>query len=123
MTHFAEIDPITKKVLRVIVAEQDFINTGKMGDPKNWIQTSYNTYEGKHTKGNTPLRNTYAGIGYTYDEEKDIFIRPSPYPSWILNNKGEWESPIDKPIIDEQLHYLIWNEEEQEWELGIKRNV
>ena len=122
MAHFAEIDK-NNIVIRVIVAEQDFIDSGAVGNPKNWIQTSYNTYEGKHTKGKTPLRKTYAGINYTYDEEKDIFIPPSPYPSWILNDKREWESPIDKPIIDEQLHYLIWNEEEQEWELGIKRNV
>ena len=60
MSHFAEIDK-DGKVLRVIVAEQDFINSGLVGDSFNWIQTSYN-----HN-----FRKRYAGVGYTYDKVRD----------------------------------------------------
>lgn len=77
MSHFAEIDE-NGVVKRVIVAEQDFIDSGKVGDPKNWVQTSYNTIRGKHRLGGTPLRKNYAGVGYTYDKERDAFIPPAP---------------------------------------------
>lgn len=77
MAHFAEI---SKKgiVLRVIVADQDFIDSGAVGDPENWIQTSYNTKEGKHLLGGVPLRKNYAGVGYKYDKKIDAFIPPKP---------------------------------------------
>ena len=61
MSHFAEIDK-DGKVLRVIVAEQDFINSGLVGDSFNWVQTSYNNN----------FRKQYAGRGYTYDKVKDV---------------------------------------------------
>jgi hypothetical protein len=50
-----------------------------------WKQTSYNTKGGLHTEGGTPLRKNHAGIGYTYDEDRDAFIAPKPFNSWILN--------------------------------------
>jgi len=118
MTHFAEIDE-NGIVKRVIVAEQDFIDSGKVGDPKNWIQTSYNTRKGIHRKGGTPLRGNFASIGGKYDKDKDVFIPVSPYPSWILKDNVEWVSPIDKPTIDEQLY--VWNEIAQEWQ--VRKNV
>jgi len=73
MSHFAEIDD-SGKVLRVIVAEQDFIDTL----PGKWLQTSYNTHGGVHSLGGVPFRKNYAGIGYTYDEKRDAFIPPKP---------------------------------------------
>jgi hypothetical protein len=113
MNHFAEIDPVTKIVKRVIVAEQDFINSGNLGNPNNWIQTSYNTLEGKHLQGKTPLRKNYAGIGFYYDENLDAFIPPKPFNSWLLNKeKCVYEPPIPKP--EDGLY--VWNESIKNWD-------
>ena len=75
MSHFAQVE--NGIVTHVIVAEQDFIDSGAVGDPATWIQTSYNTYAGQHPEGR-PLRKNYAGIGYTYDSVRDAFIAPKP---------------------------------------------
>lgn len=121
MAHFAEIDE-NNIVLRVIVAEQNFINTGVLGDPSRWIQTSYNTRGGIHYKPNSnepsedqskALRKNYAGIGYTYDANLDAFIPPKIFESWILNTQtGWWESPIPYPNDG---NYYAWNEETKTW--------
>jgi hypothetical protein len=109
MAHFAEVK--NGIVTQVIVAEQDFIDT--LPDPNEWVQTSYNTLAGKHTLGGTPLRKNYAGIGFTYDAERDAFIPPKPYDSWILDEETcQWESPIPYPQDDNDYE---WNESEQEW--------
>ena len=114
MTHFAEIDS-NGIVIRVIVADQDFINSGKVGDPKNWIKTSYNTRGGIHKQGKTPLRKNYAGIGYTFDKIRNCFIPPKPYPSWILNEQTtNYESPTPMPK-DGKNHR--WNESTKTWEI------
>jgi hypothetical protein len=76
MSYFAQV--IDTKVVRVLSIEQDTIDTGAFGDPSTWIQTSYNTQGGVHLLGGTPLRKNYAGIGYTYDAERDAFIPPMP---------------------------------------------
>ena len=66
-----------------------------------WKQTSYNTRGGVHNNGETPFRKNFAGIGYTYDEDRDAFIPPKPYQSWILNETTcLWESPIPYPITN-----------------------
>ena len=97
MSHFAKVE--NGIVTHVIVAEQDFINSGLVGDPSIWIQTSYNTYAGEHRLGGTPLRKNYAGLGYTYDSERDAFIPPNPFPSWILDeNTCLWNPPTGRPI-------------------------
>lgn len=96
MSHFAQIDD-NNVVINVIVAEQDFIDSGAVGDPSRWIQTSYNTHGGQHPEGR-PLRKNYAGIGYTYDPSRDAFIPPQPYPSWILDEKTcWWQPPVPVP--------------------------
>jgi hypothetical protein len=80
MSHFAKVE--NNIVTQVIVAEQDVIDSGLFGDPKSWIQTSYNTRGGVHygqdgkPDGGIALRGTFAGIGYSYDAVKDIFIAP-----------------------------------------------
>ena len=80
-----------------------------------WKQTSYNTINGVHSLGGTPFRKNYAGIGYTYDEQRDAFIPPKPYNSWILNEDTcNWEAPIARP--DDNNIYK-WNEEILNWEL------
>lgn len=111
MAHFAHITNGT--VDQVIVAEQDFIDSGAVGNPSEWVQTSYNTYGGVHKLGGTPLRKNYAGIGFTYDSVRDAFIPPQPYPSWNLNeNTCLWEAPIPYPTDGD---YYVWNEEAASW--------
>ena len=89
MSHFAKVE--NNLVTQVIVAEQDFISTGALGDPASWIQTSYNTRGGVHygqdgnPDGGVALRGNYAGIGYTYDRANDVFYPSQPYPSWIIS--------------------------------------
>jgi hypothetical protein len=66
-----------------------------------WKQTSYNTVAGVHSSGKTPFRKNHAGIGYTYDEDRNAFIPPKPYQSWVLNETTcLWESPIPYPITN-----------------------
>ena len=102
MTHFAEINA-DNIVQRVIVAEQDFINSGAVGDSFNWVQTSYN--------GN--FRKNYAGTGYTYDKAEDAFIAPRPYPSWVLAEPSfQWEAPT--PMPTDGLMYT-WDEPTLAW--------
>jgi len=111
MAHFAKVN--NGIVEQVIVAELEFFNTFVDSSPGQWIQTSYNTYGGVHTLGGTPLRKNYAGIGYTYDAQRDAFIPPKPYASWVLNEDTcLWESPVPYPNDGEQ---YTWNEETQEW--------
>lgn len=104
MAHFAHItDGI---VDNVIVAEQDFIDSGLVGDPSRWLQTSYNTYAGKHFKielpsqarvpdGTPGIRKNYAGIGYQYDSVRDAFIPPKPSDGEYVLNEDTclWEEP------------------------------
>jgi len=83
-----------------------------------WKQTSYNSN----------IRKNFAGIGYTYDEDRDAFIPPKPYNSWVLNETTcQWESPVVKPetytknLVDENNNpipdYYNWNEETKQWDL------
>ena len=96
MSHFAKIE--NNIVTEVIVAEQDFINSGVVGDSFLWVQTSYN--------GN--FRKNYAGVGDTYDKNRDAFIPVKPYPSWTLNETTcQWEAPVAYPDDGNQ---YTWNE-------------
>jgi hypothetical protein len=80
-----------------------------------WKQTSYNTHGGVHSSGGTPLRKNHAGIGFTYDEDRDAFIPPKSYPSWILNEDTcLWESPVAKPNDENNYN---WNEITTTWDL------
>jgi hypothetical protein len=101
MSHFAKLD--NNVVTEVIVAEQDFINSGAVGDSFLWVQTSYN--------GN--FRKNYAAVGDTYDKSKDAFIAPQPYPSWTLNEATcQWAAPTAYPDDGNQYE---WNEETTNW--------
>jgi hypothetical protein len=119
MSHFAQIDS-NNIVTQVIVAEQDFIDTGLVGDPATWIQTSYNTRNGIHygpdgvPDGGVALRKNYAGVGYTYDRERDAFIPPKPFESWTLNESTcAWEPPVALPSTDRRYQ---WNEDTRSWD-------
>ena len=110
MAHYAKIkDSI---VLDVIVADQSVIDTFE--DPTEWIQTSYNTHGGVHSDGGTPLRKNYASIGDTYDTDRDAFIAPKPYTSWLLNESTcIWNAPVAHPTDDK---IYSWNETDQTWD-------
>ena len=118
MSHFAKV--INGIVETVHVVDQDFINSGKLGDPNNWIQTSYNTRGGVHyapnstePDGGVALRKNYAGVGYKYDAERDAFIPPKQYPSWTLVEAScLWEAPVAYP--DDGNKYK-WDEDNTQW--------
>jgi hypothetical protein len=111
MSHFAKV--CDGKVTQVIVAEQEFFDTFVDSSPGTWLQTSYNTHGNQHPEGK-PLRGNYAGIGYTYDTENDVFYAPQPFPSWILNNTTWlWEAPVAMPTDGKQYK---WNESITNWE-------
>ena len=101
MSHFAKLN--NSVVTEVIVAEQDFINSGAVGDSFLWVQTSYN--------GN--FRKNYASVGGTYDKVRDAFIAPKPYPSWVLvEDTCRWKAPTDIP--DDGQAYE-WDEATTAW--------
>ncbi len=101
MSHFAKVE--NGVVTQVIVIEQDVLATGHWGDPASWVQTSYN-----HR-----IRKQYAGIGFKYDANADVFIAPQPFPSWSLDANHDWQAPKAKP--EDGLVYF-WNEEKLDWE-------
>lgn len=78
------------------------------------LRTSYNTLAGQHAFGGTPFRGNYAGKGYLYREDLDVFIPPQPFNSWILNEATySWEAPVAYP---EDGGVYVWNEETTSWE-------
>ena len=101
MAHFTKVN--NGIVEKVIVAEPEFFDTFIDNSPGEWVQTSYNTYGGKHydpetrlEDDGTPLRKNYAGIGFHYDGIG--FYEPQPYSSWILNQTTYlWDAPLPKP--------------------------
>ena len=102
MSHFAKIDS-NNIVTKIIVAEQDFINSGAVGDSFLWVQTSYNKN----------FRKNYAGIGYIYDKTRDAFIPPQPYPSWtLIEATCLWEAPVAYPDDGE---IYTWDESTTDW--------
>ena len=101
MAHFAKLN--NNIVTEVIVAEQDFINSGVVGDSFLWVQTSYNKN----------FRKNYASVGDTYDKTRDAFIPPKPYASWILvEDTCQWKAPSDYP--DDGKVYE-WDEDTTAW--------
>jgi len=111
MGHFAKV--VDGKVTQVIVAEPEFFTTFVDSSPGTWLQTSYNTLAGKHTLGGTPLRGNYAGVGYTYDAQNDVFYAPQPFASWVLN-KTTWTWDAPKPMPEDGKRYK-WDEETTSW--------
>jgi hypothetical protein len=110
MSHFAKV--LGNKVVDIIVAEPEFFNTFIDSSAGEWIQTSYNTYGNQHPEGR-PLRGNYAGLGFIYDREKDVFYAPQPYPSWTLNQSTWlWESPTPMPQDGKQYR---WDESTTGW--------
>ena len=134
MAHYAKLG-INSKVISVeVVADADCQNANGVEDEEVgrqflerihswplWKKTSYNTQGGKHKNGGTPLRGNYAGIGYIYDEDNDLFLPKKPYASWVLNvAEARWQSPIgDAPTLSEEeqaTHRYEWNESTGAWD-------
>ena len=136
MAHFAKLGT-GNIVTRVTVVSNDIATTEQAGinflntlhkTNDVWKQTSYNTQGGVHKLGGTPFRKNYAGMGYSYDEDRDAFIPPQRYRGWVLNETTcQWEAPISYPetttqnLTDEDgnptndIYY--WNEELLDWKL------
>ena len=138
MAHFAKLGSNSKVIQVLTLNNGDMLNADGVEDEtvgqqylelhnnwpaQMWIQTSYNTSGGTHKDGGTPLRGNYAGIGYTWDEDNNIFYGKKPYASWVLNTTtASWHSPIgDAPddLTDEEkaanTHY-VWNEGTGAWD-------
>ena len=123
MAHFAKlgagnivltIEAVSNDVATTEQAGVDFLNN-LYNTRDVWKQTSYNTFGGEHILGGTPFRKNYAGVGYTYDQTRNAFIPPKPYPSWVLNETTcQWEAPVDYPT--DGLYYE-WNETNLTWDL------
>jgi hypothetical protein len=107
MAHFAQIDE-NSIVTQVLVVPDEQEHRGQefladdLGLGGTWVQTSYN-----HR-----IRKQYAGVGYTYDAEADVFISPQPYASWQLDENHDWQAPVEYP--EDGLVYE-WNEETLDW--------
>jgi len=128
MASFAKIG-LNNKVIEVLSINNEVLRDSNGVEQENigidfltkltgwaiWKQTSYNTKGGVHSSGGTPLRKNHAGIGYTYDEDRDAFIPKKPFNSWVLNETTcRWDAPVVKP--DDGQDYK-WNEENQTWDL------
>lgn len=113
MAHFAKLDKNNVVVFVTVGRDEDNEQelTARTGDV--YKQTSYNTKAGVHQLGGTPFRKNFAGIGYTYDEQRDAFIPPKPFNSWILDeNTCIWVSPKPYPTDGE---FYVWDEAKKNW--------
>jgi len=144
MAHFAKIGSSNKVIQVVVLNNNDMLNADGIEDEtvgqqklqqygnwpaQMWIQTSYNTSGNQHKLGGTPLRGNYAGIGFTWDEDDQIFWPKKPYASWVKHNaSASWKSPIgDAPALtagqesQNTAHtnhwYYAWNEANTTWDL------
>ena len=120
MAHYALLDE--NNIVTQVITGLEETEIIQWLEPEVWYgnfhdqtckRTSYNTFAGEHRTGGIPFRKNYAGIGFTYDEERDAFIPPQPYPSWLLNEETcLWESPV--PYPDDGKDYE-WDEETLSW--------
>ena len=147
MAHFAKLGANSKVIQVLTLNNSDMLNADGVEDEavgqqylerhnnwpaQMWIQTSYNTSQGTHKSGDNSkaLRGNYAGVGYTWDEDNNIFYPKKPYPSWVLNTTtASWHSPIgDAPAMTAEqqaqneanthLWGYAWNEANQSWDLS-----
>jgi hypothetical protein len=146
MAHFAKLGSNNKVIQVLTLDNKDMLNADGVEDEsvgqqylekhnnwsaQMWIQTSYNTIANKHLSGDNSkaFRGNYAGIGFEWDEENQIFWSKQPYPSWTKNiSTASWEAPITKPSLTEEqtsqneaeTHTWVytWNEDNQSWDIN-----
>ena len=144
MAHFAKLGA-NGKVIQVLTMDNDkmlnadgiedetvgqqWLETHNNWPAQMWIQTSYNTSGNQHKLDGTPFRGNYAGIGYTWDEDNQIFWPKKPFASWVKNTAtATWKSPIgDAPELTAEqqsqneagthMWEQLWNEDNQSWDL------
>ena len=144
MAHFAKLGA-NGKVIQVLTMDNDkmlnadgvedetvgqqWLETHNNWPAQMWIQTSYNTSANQHRNGGTPFRGNYAGIGYIWDEDNNIFWPKKPYASWVKDTTtAQWKSPIgDAPALTAEQESqntanthvwdYVWNEDNQSWDL------
>ena len=137
MAHFAKISE-EKEVITVLVINNEDVQNEQGEEvesigqnfcqktynwPANlWIQCSYNTKQGVHQLGGTPFRGNYAGIGYSYDAENDVFLPPKPFDSWVKTDDNcNWKAPVDEPTTTLEEHQAgkryVWNEDTTSWDV------
>ena len=116
MAHYAILDN-NNIVVQVHVGKNEDEGDTNWEEYYGAKRTSFNTSGGIHLNNGTPFRKNYAGIGYTYDEERDAFIPPQPYASWTLNeNTCLWDSPVAHPSEESSGgNPYVWDENNQEW--------
>ncbi len=150
MAHFAKIGSNGKVIQVLTLNNKDMLNADGVEDEtvgqqyleqhnnwpaQMWIQTSYNTSGNTHKDGGTPLRGNYAGIGYTWDEDNNIFWPQKSFASWVKDTTtANWKSPIgDAPALTAEQEsqntpadentpathnwVYLWNEDGQSWDL------
>ena len=146
MAHFAKLGANGKVISVLTLDNKDMLNADGVEDEavgqqylelhnnwpaQMWIQTSYNTAGNKHNSGDDSkaFRGNYAGIGYTWDEDDQIFWPKKPYTSWVKDiSTANWKSPIgDAPALTAEQESqnsagthswnYSWNEEGQSWDL------
>jgi hypothetical protein len=123
MAHYAFLDE-DNIVTHVITGRDEDDHAGGITDWEEYygnfhkqrcLRTSYNTYNNQHREGGTPFRGNYAGIGFIYLEEHDIFMPPKPYESWLLDlETASWAPPEPYPANEDGVEY-IWDEETLNW--------
>jgi hypothetical protein len=113
MAHFAEIDKDNMVLQVIFVSNEDCLDNGIESEEVGitfctsllggtWVQTSYNAN----------FRKNYAGIGFVYDNARDAFISPQPFPSWLLNEDTcQWSPPVERPFDG----LWVWDEELLNW--------
>lgn len=118
MAHYAFLDEnniVTEVIVGKDEGEEGIDWEAHYGNFRGQVckRTSYNTLAGNHLNGGVPYRKNYAAIGYTYDNDRDAFIPPKQFNSWVFNeNTCQWEPPIPYPI-DDKMYY--WDEETISW--------
>jgi hypothetical protein len=115
MSHFAKLDENNVVVFVTVGRQEDDGKEAELSARTGEIykQTSYNTFAGKHRLGGIPFRKNFAGIGFTYDEQRDAFIPPKPFTSWVLNEDTcQWQAPVKLP--DDGKNYA-WDEQSLSW--------
>jgi hypothetical protein len=115
MAHFAQLNENNVVLQVIVIHNNELLDNGVESEAKGivfcqslfpgttWLQTSYN--------GN--IRKNYAGIGFTYDSQRDAFIPPKPYPSWVLDEATcRWDAPVPYPTNGKR---YVWDEASQSW--------
>jgi hypothetical protein len=108
MAHYAYLD--NNNIVVAVIVGKDETETINGLDTETYYAQNTN-YSVKRTSYNNKIRKQYAGIGYKYDEDADVFIAPQPYSSWILDNNFDWQAPIEKPNTGE----WYWDEKLGNW--------